>query len=117
MTGLEIARHFRAEMTGPGDGVDLLGRVCTRETALSGMFERFLRLHAVEFHSLGFHSWDHNLGLKALPFRAAGAVFLGKTNVPEGCADLQTFNKVFGATNNPYDTSLTGRPFRLRPNP
>jgi len=40
--------------------------------------------------------------------RAAGAVILGKTNVPEGCTDLQTFNEAFGKTSNPYDTSLTG---------
>ena len=28
--------------------------------------------------------------------RAAGAVILGKTNVPEGCTDLQTFNEADG---------------------
>ena len=40
--------------------------------------------------------------------RAAGAVPLGKTNTPEACTDLQTFNDVFGTTKNPYDTNLTG---------
>ncbi|MFC6883896.1 MULTISPECIES: amidase [Actinomadura] len=37
--------------------------------------------------------------------RAAGAVTLGKTNVPEFAAGAHTFNPVFGTTLNPYDTS------------
>src|SRR5216683_1117428 len=32
--------------------------------------------------------------------RRAGAIILGKTNVPEFGAGSQTFNKVFGATRN-----------------
>src|SRR5271155_1762168 len=39
--------------------------------------------------------------------RAAGAIFLGKTNVPEFGAGSQTFNSVFGATHNPYDLTKT----------
>ncbi|WP_425528131.1 amidase [Yinghuangia seranimata] len=35
--------------------------------------------------------------------RAAGAVPLGKTNVPEFAAGSHTVNTVFGATRNPYD--------------
>jgi amidase len=38
---------------------------------------------------------------------AAGAITLGKTNTPEFGAGSQTFNKVFGATRNPYDLSKT----------
>lgn len=37
--------------------------------------------------------------------RAAGAVIIGKTNVPEFGAGSHTFNPVFGATRNPWDTS------------
>ncbi len=37
----------------------------------------------------------------------AGAVPLGKTNVPEFGAGSQTFNPVFGATRNPYDLTKT----------
>ena len=37
----------------------------------------------------------------------AGAITLGKTNVPEFGAGSQTFNPVFGATRNPYDLSKT----------
>ena len=35
--------------------------------------------------------------------RAAGAVILGKTNVPELCADFQTGSPLFGTTKNPWD--------------
>jgi amidase len=38
---------------------------------------------------------------------AAGAILIGKTNTPEFGAGSQTFNKVFGATLNPYDVSKT----------
>ena len=40
----------------------------------------------------------------AARMRAAGAVRLGKTNVPEMGAGSHTFNPIFGATRNPYDT-------------
>jgi amidase len=39
--------------------------------------------------------------------KAAGAITLGKTNTPEFAAGSQTFNKVFGATLNPWDLSKT----------
>ena len=39
--------------------------------------------------------------------RDAGAIAIGKTNTPEFGAGSQTFNEVFGATLNPYDTSRT----------
>ncbi len=37
----------------------------------------------------------------------AGAILLGKTNLPEYAGDYQTANKVFGVTRNPWDTSRT----------
>ena len=37
----------------------------------------------------------------------AGAVIFGKTNVPVLLADSQSYNPVYGTTNNPWDTSLT----------
>src|SRR5689334_5110646 len=39
--------------------------------------------------------------------KAAGAVILGKTNVPLNLADWQSFNEVYGTTNNPWDLSRT----------
>ncbi|MEA2719780.1 MAG: amidase [Candidatus Eremiobacteraeota bacterium] len=39
--------------------------------------------------------------------RRAGAITVGKTNMPEFAAGSQTFNEVFGATRNPYDLSKT----------
>lgn len=37
--------------------------------------------------------------------RAAGAVIYGKTNVPLLLSDWQSFNEVYGTTNNPWDLS------------
>ncbi len=37
----------------------------------------------------------------------AGAITIGKTNVPEFGAGSQTFNTIFGATRNPYDLTKT----------
>lgn len=39
--------------------------------------------------------------------RAAGAITLGKTNVPEFSAGAHTFNPLFGPTRNPYDQART----------
>ena len=38
---------------------------------------------------------------------AAGAIVFGKTNVPAWIADGQTFNPVYGVTNNPWDLERT----------
>ena len=39
--------------------------------------------------------------------KAAGAVILGKTNVPVGLGDWQSYNDVYGMTNNPFDPGRT----------
>jgi len=39
--------------------------------------------------------------------KAAGAIVVGKTNTPEFGAGGTTFNAVFGATRNPWNTALT----------
>lgn len=39
--------------------------------------------------------------------KKAGAIVIGKTNVPEFGLGSQTFNKIFGATLNPYDSKKT----------
>jgi amidase len=37
----------------------------------------------------------------------AGAVVLGKSNVPAYCVDVQTYNELFGTTRNPWDPERT----------
>jgi amidase len=39
--------------------------------------------------------------------RAAGAVIMGHTNVPVRAGDWQSYNKIFGTTNNPWDHGRT----------
>ena len=39
--------------------------------------------------------------------KAAGAVLLGKTNVPLMLRDIQSFNEIYGTTNNPWDHGRT----------
>jgi len=39
--------------------------------------------------------------------KAAGAIVVGKTNTPEFGAGANTFNRVFGATRNPWNPALT----------
>jgi len=36
-------------------------------------------------------------------FKAAGALFMGKTNVPIALGDYQSYNEIYGTTNNPWD--------------
>ncbi|TLG73682.1 amidase [Methylocystis sp. B8] len=39
--------------------------------------------------------------------KKAGAVILGKTNVPQWLSDWQSYNSVYGTTNNPFDPCRT----------
>ena len=39
--------------------------------------------------------------------RGAGAVIIGKTNLPFMAGDYQSFNELFGTTNNPFDLKRT----------
>ena len=39
--------------------------------------------------------------------RRAGAILLGATNVPVGLGDWQTYNSIYGTTNNPWDLKRT----------
>jgi amidase len=39
--------------------------------------------------------------------KRAGAIVFGKTNVPELLADWQSFNSIYGTTNNPWDLTCT----------
>ncbi len=39
--------------------------------------------------------------------KSAGAVVLGKTNVPVGLGDWQSYNEIYGTTGNPFDPGRT----------
>ena len=39
--------------------------------------------------------------------RSAGGIVIGKTNIPEMSIGANTINRLFGATGNPYDPTLT----------
>jgi amidase len=52
-----------------------------------------------------FKPTEDSVSVKRL--KAAGAIILGKTNVPVGLADWQSFNPIYGRTNNPWDLSRT----------
>jgi amidase len=52
------------------------------------------------------HSPTHDAPI-VTRIRAAGAITVGKTNTSEFGAGSQTFNRVFGATRNPYDLTRT----------
>ena len=39
--------------------------------------------------------------------KQAGGVIVGKTNVPVGLGDWQSYNDIYGTTNNPYDLGRT----------
>jgi amidase len=43
----------------------------------------------------------------AARLKAAGAIIVGKTNLPEFAGDWQSYNQIAGATNNPWDVTRT----------
>jgi amidase len=49
---------------------------------------------------------DHD-SLVVQRLKTAGAVIIGKTNVPVDLADWQSYNDVYGTTNNPWDPTRT----------
>lgn len=53
-------------------------------------------------------SWVPNYDSLAIArLKAAGAIIIGKTNVPFMLKDWQTYNDIYGTTNNPWDYALT----------
>jgi amidase len=58
----------------------------------------------------GFKAWDRvpDRDAEAVRrLRAAGAVIFGKTNTPTFAGDWQTYNPIFGTSNNPWDPTRT----------
>jgi amidase len=55
-----------------------------------------------------FKDWRPDADALAVQrLKAAGAIILGKTNVPADLGDWQSYNEVYGATNNPRDLTRT----------
>jgi amidase len=52
-----------------------------------------------------FHPSEDALAVTRL--KEAGGVILGKTNVPLALGDWQSYNDIYGTTNNPYDLTRT----------
>lgn len=52
-----------------------------------------------------FHPKEDALAITRV--KDAGGVILGKTNVPLGLGDWQSYNDIYGTTNNPYDLTRT----------
>ena len=56
----------------------------------------------------GAPEWAHHVPARdadaVARMRAAGAIVIGKTNLPAYAADSQTYNPLFGTTNNPWNT-------------
>ncbi len=55
-----------------------------------------------------FKDWKAQVdALSVQRLKAAGAIVIGKTNVPLQLSDWQSFNEVYGTTNNPWDLTRT----------
>src|SRR5438270_633669 len=55
-----------------------------------------------------FKDWRSEVDALAVQrLKAAGAIILGKTNVPFMLRDWQSYNALYGTTNNPWDVSRT----------
>jgi amidase len=55
-----------------------------------------------------FKDWQPSAdSLVIMRLKAAGAIILGKTNVPFMLEDWQSYNEIYGATNNPWDLART----------
>jgi len=58
-----------------------------------------------ESHYKSFKPEEDALTVQRL--KAAGAIIIGKTNVPPMLKDWQTYNDLYGTTNNPWDLTRT----------
>jgi amidase len=55
-----------------------------------------------------FRDWHPDADALAVQrLKAAGAIVIGKTNVPEGLSDWQSYNDIYGTTNNPWNLGRT----------
>ncbi|MFN2100319.1 amidase family protein [Altererythrobacter sp. MF3-039] len=98
----ERARETAAALDGqsPSDKQPLLGVPMTVKESFN--IAGLQTTHGYAEHEGFFPKEDSHV---ASALKAGGAVIIGKTNVPTGLADWQSFNPVYGRTRNPHDTS------------
>src|SRR4029077_18218010 len=53
------------------------------------------------------HAIAHEDAVAVRRLKAAGAIVIGKTNVPLMLSDWQSYNTIYGVTNNPWDLART----------
>jgi amidase len=87
----------RAELWGPLHGVPI---------TVKDSFETEGLRTTSSYHRLADYVPGQDAGAVAR-LRAAGAIILGKTNVPKQSMDIQTVSPLFGRTNNPWDLERT----------
>ena len=87
----------RGDDTGPLHGVPMTVKEAYKVTGLPTTWG-VPELH----HNIAAEDADYVRRLKA-----AGAVIFGKTNVPLNLGDFQSFNEIYGTTNNPWDLTRT----------
>ena len=85
-----------------GENWPLLGLPMTLKESIN---VRGLRTTAGMEHWKDFRS-EHDAPVTSR-VKAAGAIVMGKTNVPQMLADWQSTNPVYGRTNNPWDVTRT----------
>uniref|UniRef100_UPI0005F014CB amidase family protein n=1 Tax=Streptomyces sp. FxanaA7 TaxID=1265492 RepID=UPI0005F014CB len=90
-------RRARGQSTGNIDGLPL---------TIKDSFETAGLRTTCGAEELRHHTPMHDADAVAR-LRHAGAVIMGKTNVPAHCQDLHTDNTLFGATRNPHDPTRT----------
>ena len=91
------ARHAKGESRGSLDGIPF--------TVKDNLFVRGMRATWGSRLYADFVPTEDDIAVARL--RAAGAVFIGKTNTPELAMAGYTDNRVFGVTRNPWHRELT----------
>lgn len=91
------AALMRGEETGPLHGLPVTIKDC--------LATRGLRTTAGSTSLADYVPEEDAVAVARL--RDAGAIVFGKTNLPEFCGGIQSYNGLFGTTNNPWDLART----------
>jgi aspartyl-tRNA(Asn)/glutamyl-tRNA(Gln) amidotransferase subunit A len=94
---LSTARHARRRPLSPLDGIPL----SVKDSLYTSDLPTTWGCPALRSHATGQDE------LSVARARAAGALIIGKTNVPEFALEGYTANPVFGVTRNPWNLELT----------